>query len=72
MDTLPTAPVKDSVLAVEMTPSRGEVVIGQLPTGAIAQAWLEEYSQQLTWADLTAWLGRDPTLPMQPGAEDGR
>jgi hypothetical protein len=37
-------------LVVKMTPIAG------LPSGEIAQAWLEQYSRRPTWADLTAWL----------------
>jgi hypothetical protein len=29
---------------------------GPAPTGDIANAWLDELSEELTWADLTRWL----------------
>jgi len=54
-----SAPEDGHAQVVEMNP--GRVVIAEHPTGAIAQAWAEEYSQQLTWVGLTIWLsGRVP------------
>jgi hypothetical protein len=32
------------------------------PSGAIAQAWLDGYSQQLSWDDLKKWLEACPRL----------
>jgi hypothetical protein len=49
-----SAPTEDRFQMVEMIPSG--TAIAAFPAGAIAQAWLEEYSQQLTWADLITWL----------------
>jgi hypothetical protein len=42
---------------VEMIPS-GEAAppIG-FPAGIIAQAWLDEFSEELTWAELVRWIG---------------
>ena len=36
----------------EMTP----IEEGSAPAGDIADAWLEEFSEELTWADLAKWL----------------
>ena len=30
---------------------------GSAPAGDIADAWRDEFSEKLTWADLTKWLG---------------
>jgi hypothetical protein len=50
------APVKDTTRLVEMIPSgEGAVPIG-FPAGIIAQAWLDEFSEELTWAELVRWL----------------
>jgi hypothetical protein len=29
---------------------------GSAPAGDLADAWLEEFSEELTWADLARWL----------------
>ena len=50
------APAKDGVQVVEMIPSNGGTVTAEFPAGAIAQAWMDEHSRQLTWADLRTWL----------------
>jgi hypothetical protein len=47
---------------VEMIPSEREKATNGFPSGAIALAWLDEYSQQLTWDDLKKWLERCPRL----------
>ena len=47
---------------VEMIPSESGKATKGFPAGAIAQAWLNEYSQQLTWDDLRMWLERRPHL----------
>ena len=47
---------------IEMTPSKSGKAMECFPSGAIAQAWLDEYSQQLTWDDLKHWLRRCPRL----------
>ena len=47
---------------VEMIPSESGKATKGFPAGAIAQAWLNEYSQQLTWDDLRMWLERCPRL----------
>ena len=47
-------PAGNGFQVVEMIPSG--TAIAAFPSGAIAQAWLDEHSQQLTWAGLTAWL----------------
>jgi hypothetical protein len=47
-------PAENGFQLVEMIPSG--TAIAAFPAGAIAQAWLDEHSQQLTWAGLTAWL----------------
>jgi hypothetical protein len=41
----------------EMIPSKNGKAMECFPAGAFAQAWLSEYSQQLTWDDLKEWLG---------------
>jgi hypothetical protein len=46
----------------EMIPSKNGKAMECFPAGAIAQAWLSEYSQQLTWDDLKEWLGAHPRL----------
>jgi hypothetical protein len=43
----------DSAKGTEIVP--GEE--GSLPAGDISAAWLDEFSRELTWADLTKWLG---------------
>lgn len=48
--------VKTDSRIIEMIPSKMGTVMACFPAGALAQAWLEEYSQQLTWDDLTTWL----------------
>jgi hypothetical protein len=54
-----SAPEDDHSQVVEMIPAK--VARAEHPTGAIAKAWAEEHSQQLTWAGLTTWLrGRSP------------
>ena len=53
------APAKDSLEVAEMIPSNGWTFTAEFPTGAIAQAWMDEYSRQLTWADLRTWLFGD-------------
>ena len=51
------APVKDATRLVEMIPSgEGAAPIG-FPAGIVAQAWLDEFSEELTWAELVRWLG---------------
>jgi hypothetical protein len=40
--------------AIEMAHSR--TVVPEFPAGMLAKAWLDEYSQPLTWAGLRAWL----------------
>jgi len=30
---------------------------GSAPAGDIADAWRDEFSEKLTWANLTKWLG---------------
>jgi hypothetical protein len=47
-------PAENGFQVVEMIPSG--TAIAAFPAGAIAQAWVEEHSQQLTWADLNTWL----------------
>jgi hypothetical protein len=47
MNTPPTAPVKDSVQAVEMTRVGAKWSSDNFLPEPLAQAWLEEYSQQL-------------------------
>jgi hypothetical protein len=47
---------------VEMIPSESEKATNGFPSGAIAQAWLDEYSEQLTWDGLKKWLERCPRL----------
>jgi hypothetical protein len=32
-----------------MIPSKSGVVMAYFPAGALAQAWIKEYSQELTW-----------------------
>jgi len=44
---------EDSSQGTEFVP--GEE--GSAPAGDIADAWLDEFSQKLTWTDLTKWLG---------------
>ena len=53
------APAKDSLQVAEMIPNNGGTVTAEFPTGAIAQAWMDEHSRQLTWADLRTWLFGD-------------
>jgi hypothetical protein len=45
---------EDGIEATEM--ARGTVG-PEPPAGMLAEAWLAQYSQPLTWADLLAWLG---------------
>jgi len=52
----------NSMKIVEMIPSEGGNAVECFPAGAIAQAWLAEYSQQLTWDDLKKWLEACPRL----------
>jgi len=52
----------NTVKIVEMIPSDGEKATNGFPSGAIAQAWLDEYSKQLTSDDLKKWLERCPRL----------
>ena len=49
-------PTEDSFQAVEMAPGKCGAMTSEFPTGAVAQAWMDEHSRQLTWADLTTWL----------------
>jgi hypothetical protein len=51
-------PAENGFQVVEMNPSG--TADAAFPAGAIAQAWLEEYSRQLTWADLKTWLRGSP------------
>jgi hypothetical protein len=45
---------------IEMIPSKNGKAMKCFPAGAIAQAWFNEYSQQLTWDDLKNWLEACP------------
>jgi hypothetical protein len=47
-----------SHMIVEMIPRKNGKAMECFPSGAIAQAWLIEYPQQLTWDDLKKWLER--------------
>ena len=50
------APVNDATRLVEMIPSgEGAAPIG-FPAGIIAQAWLDEFSEELTGAELLRWM----------------
>jgi hypothetical protein len=51
-----------SHMIVEMIPSKNGKAIECFPSGAIAQAWLNEYSHQLTWDNLKKWLEACPRL----------
>jgi hypothetical protein len=55
-----SAPTEDRFQVVEMIPSAGGTGIIEFPAGAIAQAWLDEHLQPLTWGDLTTWLRGSP------------
>ena len=52
-------PAENGFQVLEMIPSG--TAIAAFPAGAIAQAWLDEHSQQLTWVGLTAWLSGSPS-----------
>jgi hypothetical protein len=47
---------------IEMIPSDSDKAMERFPAGAIAQAWLNEYSEQLTWTELKKWLEACPRL----------
>jgi hypothetical protein len=51
------APIKDAIRLVEMIPSGEAATPLGFPAGVIAQAWLDEFSEELTWAELVRWLG---------------
>ena len=55
-------PVKSDFQIVEMIPGRSGKALEYFPAGAIAQAWLDVHSRQLTWDDLTRWLEACPRL----------
>jgi len=44
---------ENSSQIADVTPSED----GSMPAGDIAAAWRDEFSEELTWADLTKWLG---------------
>jgi len=48
-------------MIIEMIPSKNGKAIEYFPAGAIAQAWLNEYSHQLTWDNLKKWQGKVPS-----------
>jgi hypothetical protein len=50
---IPIKQVEDDAQVTEIVP--GEE--GSVPAGDIADAWRDEFSEKLTWADLTKWLG---------------
>ena len=50
----------NSMKIIEMIPSKSGVTMNRYPAGAIAQAWLYEYSRPLTWNDLDTWLRECP------------
>jgi len=50
-------PAKTDRHIYEMISSKNGKAMECFPAGALAQAWLTEYSQQLTWDDLKNWLG---------------
>jgi hypothetical protein len=54
------APAEDSVQTVETSSGGGWVTIVDFPAGAIAHAWMDENSRQLTWDELTQWLRESP------------
>jgi hypothetical protein len=54
-----TSPECD-LATLEMTVSKDGKGITEFPAGALAKAWLDEYSRQLTWADLRRWLRESP------------
>jgi hypothetical protein len=47
---IPGIPSKEASRVMEMVPDA--MAIAVFPAGAIAQAWLNEYSQQVSWDDL--------------------
>jgi hypothetical protein len=53
-------PTKEAPGVIEIIPN--DRVVATFPTGAIAQAWLNEYSQQVSWDDLKTWLRACPRL----------
>jgi hypothetical protein len=50
------APLNDSTPQTEMVPSQDGSVPPEFPAGIIAQEWLDEFSEKLTWAGLVRWL----------------
>jgi hypothetical protein len=53
-------PSKDASRVIEMIPDA--MAIAVFPAGAIAQGWLDKYSQQVSWDDLKTWLRECPRL----------
>ena len=53
---------KEDSLGGGMASDEKEPMFVEVPAGPIAQAWLAEYSEQLTGEDLKRWLEACPRL----------
>ena len=49
----------EEIRPVKMIASEEEPAPNEVPKGAIAQAWLEKFDEEMTWGDMVAWLSED-------------
>jgi len=62
---VPGVRAKHASCVMEMIPNRMAMAVVPMPRvakGAIAQAWLNEFAQQVSWDDLKTWLRDCPRL----------